>query len=350
MRYQEKNILSHRISSILRLLPAETAHALAMSSLRLGLGSLIGEQNSTDQSMRVHTPFGELAHPFGLAAGFDKDASCLQGLSRLGFSFLEAGTLTPIPQDGNSGKRILRLPEQHALINRMGFNNCGAQIALQNVTKAKQNGLALPLGINAGKNKESADAIFDYMKILETFCGLGEYFVINVSSPNTPGLRSLANDEFLKCLMREIEKLPKLTNKIWLKLDCDLSKKQLQKLVATAAELKFAGLILTNTHRVEWPMPGGMSGQTIQLIATKMLEWAYEVHQGHLAMIGVGGLFSGLDAFEKIARGANALQIYTALIYRGPFIVSLLLEELRQEMQLRGFSSLSQVHASYYQR
>lgn len=242
---------------------------------------------------------------------------------------------------------MFRYPEQMAIINRMGFNSSGASEVSERLRRRKWLHDRAPLGINVGKNKITPDerAIDDYVRCLQAFQGLGRYYVINISSPNTPGLRQLASIEFLEQLASQ---LGQQVHNVWVKLDPDMDGDRFRKIVESVVQLGFQGLVLANTHRVDWPQAGGLSGHPLAIRATKCLEWAHEVHQGDLPVIASGGILSGLDVFERIARGAMAVQIYTALVYRGPWAVVELLIELQAAMRQRGFTTLDDVRGSYY--
>ncbi len=352
---QGPNLLDHAMqfgTSLLRLLPAELAHDLGMWILERDLLKLLPLPSfgtRLDGLTMTIPGIGQLAHPIGLAAGFDKNARAPHGFARMGLSFLELGTVTPRPQAGNPKPRLFRLDDQMGLINRMGFNSEGAAVVAQRLAGKHWNHEPIPMGINLGKNKDTdlSSAIEDYSEGIEKFTPYAKYFVINVSSPNTAGLRGLANEHFLKELaMRHKKDLPRL----WVKLDPDMKKKDFQGLVAALASIGFQGLILTNTHRVERPQVGGLSGSAIAIQSNACLEWAYEVTKGRLPLVASGGILSGQDVFQRIARGASAVQIYSALVYRGPLAVYAMIQELRNEMQLRGFSFLSDVKGSYYIR
>ncbi|MCX6129546.1 MAG: quinone-dependent dihydroorotate dehydrogenase [Proteobacteria bacterium] len=338
-------------TGLLRLLPAEIAHDLSLWLMQRDLLRWLPLPSLTPllEGLDAHVPgIGDLAHPIGLAAGFDKNARAPLAFSRLGLSFLEIGTITPRPQQGNPKPRLFRLEDQLGLINRMGFNGDGAEHILARLKHCAWNHDTVPMGINLGKNKDTSPeaAIEDYSHGLETFAPYGRYFVINVSSPNTEGLRGLANAEFLKELAFRHQKV---LNRIWVKLDPDMQKKSFQSLVESIAAAGFQGLILTNTHRVEGPEKGGMSGHPLATQANACLEWAYEVTKGGLPLIASGGILSGQDVFQRIARGASATQIYSSLVYRGPLAVALMLQELKMEMKLQGFRFLSDLKGSYYQ-
>lgn len=342
--------LLHFGTALLRLLPAELAHDIGLWMLERDLlGSLPQPRyDSLVEGLALPLPgIGDLPHPIGLAAGFDKNARAPRGFAGMGFSFLEIGTITPRPQAGNPRPRLFRLEDQLGLINRMGFNSDGAERVAARLRRLNWRHDSSPLGINLGKNKDTAPeaAIEDYSFGLETFAPYAKYFVINVSSPNTEGLRGLANEQFLRELAsRHRSEL----HRIWVKLDPDMPKKAFQLLIEALAASGYQGLILSNTHRVERPERGGLSGHPLTSQATACLEWAHEVLRGSLPIIASGGILSGQDVFQRIARGASAVQIYTSLVYRGPHAVALMLRELRAEMDLRGYRFLSDVKGSYY--
>ncbi len=337
-------------TALLRLLPAEAAHDVGLWLLERDLLDWMPIPSLTPllDGLESQVPgIGDLAHPIGLAAGFDKNARAPHGFARMGLSFLELGTITPRAQSGNPQPRLFRLEDQLGLVNRMGFNSQGAERVLARLKKLAWNHDPVPLGINLGKNKDTSAeaAIEDFSHGLEVFSAQARYFVINVSSPNTEGLRGLANEQFLNELAFRHKKD---LSRIWVKLDPDMPKKAFQSLVSALAKAGFQGLVLTNTHRVEQPEKGGMSGHPMALQANACLEWAYEVTQGALPLIASGGILSGQDVYQRMARGACAVQIYTSLVYRGPLAVALMLQELKAEMELRGVKFLSDVKGSFY--
>lgn len=337
-------------AAALRCLPPETAHEVASFFLRSGLTKPLGfslpDKNGMDLS--VSAPgIGDLSHPIGLAAGFDKNGTMISGLAGLGFSFMEVGTVTPQPQPGNPKPRIFRLPEQRAIINRMGFNSDGSPAVYRRLNELQWPHNPMVLGINVGKNKVTAPdvAIEDFVSGLETFQALGRFFVVNLSSPNTEGLRDLANEDFVRLLA---QRKPDLLAKLWIKLDPDMPKDSLQRLVEVIADCGFRGVVLTNTRKVQSPQTGGLSGHPLSIASTVRLEWAHEVHQGRLGMIASGGVLTGSDVFEKLARGAACVEIYTAMIYRGPLVVIEMLGELMNELRLRGFVKVADAIGSFY--
>jgi len=293
-------------------------------------------------------------NPVGLAAGFDKHATVYPALASLGFGFVEVGTITPRPQPGNPKPRLFRLPEDQAIINRMGFNNHGAENAKESFKKLDKP--LIPIGINLGKNKDTPNeqAAEDYTKGLETLYPFGDYFVINVSSPNTVGLRDLQHIDALYTLLSSVvSKRTELADRhgfkrpILLKIAPDVSNDEAQQIAQTALELNIDGLIATNTtlsrqgirshHRGE---SGGLSGYPLQNRSTELIRHLYTVLKGSIPIIGVGGIFTGRDAYEKIRAGANLVQVYTGMIYRGPAIAKKMNEELIQELERDGIPSV----------
>ena len=268
-------------------------------------------------------------NPVGLAAGFDKDATLYKELSNFGFGFIEIGTLTPKPQDGNPKKRAFRLKEDNALINRMGFNNGGVQKAVELLKKNK----AVLIGGNIGKNKltPNEDATSDYLICFDALFDFVDYFVVNVSSPNTPNLRELQEKEPLKQLLQTLQNqnLAKPKQKpILLKIAPDLTDSQLLDIIDIVKETKIAGVIATNTtlsreglqseNKVE---TGGMSGKPLLNRSTEVIRFLSEKSNKAFPIIGVGGIHSPEDAIEKLEAGASLIQLYTGFIYEGPALV-----------------------------
>jgi dihydroorotate dehydrogenase len=338
------------LTRALHLLPPETAHGLALWALGRGLVPAITPASSP----RLATSFCgfELAHPLGLAAGFDKNAGAISGLFGLGFSFVEVGTVTPRPQAGNPRPRLLRLRRQQALINRMGFNNDGLEAMRARL--ARQGPRPGPLGANIGANRDAADPVADYVTCLRGLYELVDYVAVNVSSPNTPGLRDLQSrarlDELLGALLEARAALagadpPK---PLLVKIAPDLALDDEAALAELALARGVDGLIVGNTtierpevvparYRAE---PGGLSGAPLFLKSTEQLGRLYRLTGGRLPLIGVGGILRGADAYAKIRAGASALQLYTALIYRGPRAVSRILRELDRLLEADGCARL----------
>lgn len=273
-------------------------------------------------------------NPVGLAAGFDKDARWVDELADMGFGFIEIGTLTPKPQPGNPKPRLFRLPEDMGLINRMGFNNEGVEMAVRRLKKRKRKVI---VGGNIGKNKTTPNdmAISDYLTCYRSLYPVVDYFVINVSSPNTPGLRELQEKEPLKQLLRSIREensnMPS-PKPVLLKIAPDLNNEQLDDIVDIVNEVKIDGIIATNTTiarnglvtdsvEIEKIGMGGLSGKPVKDRSTEVIGYIHEKSQGSIPVIAVGGIFSGQDVLEKLEAGASLVQVYTGFIYEGPAII-----------------------------
>ncbi|MDH5602406.1 MAG: quinone-dependent dihydroorotate dehydrogenase [Cyclobacteriaceae bacterium] len=285
-------------------------------------------------------------NPVGLAAGFDKDAEHVDELDALGFGFLEIGTLTPLPQPGNPRPRLFRLPKDRALINRMGFNNKGAQNAVSRLNKRKSK---IIIGGNIGKNKvtDNLSAHEDYLKCLETLYDSVDYFVVNISSPNTPGLRELQEKEPLTFLLKTLKKKidSKKTKKpLLLKIAPDLEYSQLDDIIEIVKEVNIEGVIATNTtisrngllssnKILDSIGQGGLSGKPLKDRSTEIIRYL-STHLGpDFTIIGVGGIFSPEDALEKIKAGASLIQLYTGFIYEGPGIIKKINKALLREFK-----------------
>lgn len=272
-------------------------------------------------------------NPVGLAAGFDKDARYVDTLACLGFGFVEIGTVTPLPQPGNARPRLFRLPKDRALINRMGFNNEGAEAAAARLKKRKSH---LIIGGNIGKNKitPNENAIEDYAACFHTLYEVVDYFTVNVSSPNTPGLRGLQEKEPLRQLLLHLQKLNSqkpLAKPVLLKIAPDLSHDQLDDIIEIIDETKLYGIVASNTtisrEGLETPSDevqsmgaGGLSGQPLQKRSTEIISYIHQKSEGRIPIIASGGIFSAEDAYEKLSAGASLVQVYTGFIYEGPGI------------------------------
>lgn len=338
------------INRCLHKLPPELAHDLALFALEKGALNMLPQptQKPLEVALQVEiSGVGRLKHPIGLAAGFDKNARCPAAFERMGLSFLELGTVTPQPQPGNPKPRLFRQPESLAIINRMGFNSDGAKKVLERIDRLSWSPSRVPLGFNLGKNKTTptSNAIDDFVAGIQTFRRKSSWLTINISSPNTPGLRDLATPTFLRDLASACGDAAAAC---WIKLDPDMDRKTFQTLIHSVKDEGFRGAIISNTHRVEWPHAGGQSGHPLLSASNSCLEWAWDVTKGSLPMIASGGVLSGIDAFHKLARGASAVQIYTALVYRGPAAAFSICEELAAELKLRGFNSAEEAIGSWY--
>lgn len=277
----------------------------------------------------------------------------------MGFGFIEIGSVTPEPQFGNDKPRVFRLSEDQAVINRYGFNNDGHDKVLNRIIEVKKGNFKGKIGINLGKNKESVSPIDDYVVGIQRFGSRADYLVINISSPNTPGLRDLQHKHYLSMLLSSvIETRNLLENRppVFVKLAPDLTFSELKDIadVILSKQCKIDGVIISNTT-VQRPETlgsankteiGGLSGQPLRLKATEMIKDMYKLTKGQIPIIGVGGIFSGQDAYEKIKAGASVVQIYTSLIYEGPPIVTKIKKELAELLISDGFESVAEAVGS----
>lgn len=336
--------------SLANFLPAEFAHNLAISMIAKKIVThRINEYSKDLLSQKI---FGQyFAHPLGLAAGFDKNGQIIQEMLGNGFAFVEIGAATIRPQIGSNKPRLFRLPKEKSIINRMGFNNDGSQKILDNIQSYLDNRVVPGiLGINIGPNKDSANFIDDYIKLIKVFAPYTNFITLNVSSPNTPNLRRMESlDEFAN-LVDEISDISSDTP-ILVKISSDLNDLTHQKQIADilTSSKQISGIIVSNTT-VERPninnkyanIAGGLSGKAIFSRSTNLLNNLYLYSEGKIPIIGVGGISSGEDAYCKIRHGASLLQIYTSLIYEGFDVIDNILGELELLLQRDGFTHISQ--------
>jgi dihydroorotate dehydrogenase len=279
-------------------------------------------------------------NPIGLAAGFDKNASMVEEFAQFGFGFIEIGTVTPLPQPGNEKPRMFRLPSDDALINRMGFNNQGVDVAADRLKRIDKRGLIIGGNIGKNKNTPNADAVNDYIKCFDRLFDVVDYFVVNVSSPNTPGLRELQEKEPLKNILNTLQQRNRkndISRPILLKIAPDLSNSQLDDIIEIVKETKIAGVIATNTtlSREGLSAPeslknesGGLSGKPLSKRSTEVISYLSRQSDKSFVIIGVGGIHSPEDALDKIKAGASLIQIYTGFVYEGPGLIKRILKSL----------------------
>ncbi|XP_015174191.1 PREDICTED: dihydroorotate dehydrogenase (quinone), mitochondrial [Polistes dominula] len=331
----------------------EIAHNLAVKALKWGF---VPKEKFNDP-VSLRTSIWEIVfkNPLGMAAGFDKQGEAIEGLHKIGFSFVEIGSITPEPQSGNPKPRVFRLLEDNAIINRYGFNSDGHDKVWERIKKLRDNkDFVGIIGINLGKNKDSESAEQDYINGIKKFADVADYFVINISSPNTPGLRLLQSKEKLENLLIKINETRQTIGSkqpLLLKLAPDLSEVDRQDIadIVLRSKSKVDGLILCNTtisrinlineNRKE---SGGLSGAPLTDISTQIISDMYKRTNGKIPIIGVGGVFSGEDAYHKIRAGASLIQLYTSYIYNGPPIVGKIKKELNDILKRDGFSSISE--------
>ncbi|MCK5658694.1 MAG: quinone-dependent dihydroorotate dehydrogenase [Alphaproteobacteria bacterium] len=332
----------------------EKAHLLALFSLKLGLGP---SYKSSEESLKVKLWGREFLNPLGIAAGFDKDAEVIASLFKMGFGFIEVGTVTPLPQPGNDSPRLFRDIANQSIVNRMGFPGKGLEVFAKNILnfKKKHPNTSGILGVNIGINKGQVSPVDDYRKCMETLAPLVDYVAINVSSPNTPGLRDMQNVEVLDGLLTEMmavrKKLAlKSPPQIFLKIAPDLDQKQRADIAEVSMKHCIDALIISNTT-VTRPAElknelkeesGGLSGRLIRELSTEVIRDFYRLTKGSIPIIGVGGISSAEDAYEKIRAGASLVQIYTVLPYKGPWIVSGILDGLAGLLKKDGYKHVSE--------
>ena len=333
--------LASALVPLLRRIDPERAHGLALQALRCGLA---GRDAVPDPPALGITVFGRrFRNPIGLAAGFDKDAIAVAALSRLGFGFVETGTVTPRPQAGNPRPRLFRLALDRAVINRMGFNNGGLEAYRRRLAAVPRGDV--PVGANVGINKDGADPPRDYPALIAAVAPHADYTVINVSSPNTPGLRDLQGEQQLRAILRAVAAVPDRPP-LLVKIAPDLAQPALAAIVETCVDEGAQGLIVSNTTisrpaGLASPLTreaGGLSGVPLFPLSTAMLARAFLLARGRLVLIGAGGVFSGQDALAKIRAGASLVQLYTGFAWHGPALIPRLKAELAGALAEAGFA------------
>jgi len=337
---------------LLRQLPAETAHNATLT-LAGAMTPFLPQPGPADPRLAVRAFGLDFPNPIGLAAGFDKNAQVPDAMARFGFGFVECGTVTPRPQDGNPRPRLFRLSEDRAVINRMGFNNGGMVLAARNLkarTGSYAKGSGGIVGINIGANKDSADRIADYALCFGELAGLADYVTVNVSSPNTPGLRGLqGKDELTRLLGTLTEARSKGIRKpILLKIAPDLDDAALDEIAEVVKASAIEGLIVSNTtiarpalRSANAGQTGGLSGKPLLAPSTRILGEMHRRLNGAVTLVGVGGIASGEDAYAKIRAGASLVQLYTALVYDGPGLVARIQRELSVCLARDGFANVT---------
>jgi dihydroorotate dehydrogenase len=341
------------IRPVLRRLPAEAAHELSLRVLEIGAGGFLAGAggHQPDPPILAQRLWGlDFPNPVGLAAGYDKDARVPDAVLRLGFGFVEVGTVTPRPQQGNPKPRLFRLEDDRAIVNRMGFNSRGLDAVVTRLSRRLRSRI---VGINLGKNRDSSDAAADYAEGIRRTASLADYLVINVSSPNTPGLRDLQAAAALRALLRRLIKVREETGSsipLLVKIAPDLAPEERLDIAQVARESAIDGLIVSNTT-VERPPglvarhaheAGGLSGRPLLAPSTALLADMYRLTQGRLPLIGVGGVASAADAYAKIRAGASLVQLYTALVFEGPDLVRRIKSGLAALLRNDGFGSIAE--------
>ncbi len=339
------------IRSLIFKLDPETAHNLAIKSLKFNFVPNILDDDKDNPLFKTKLFSKDLENPIGMAAGFDKNAEVYNTLFRLGFGFVEVGTITPLKQFGNPKPRVFRLVEDEALINRLGFNNLGAQNVVARIRSNKQNGL---LGINIGPNKDTKNRLGDYVECLKIFHQNADYITVNISSPNTEDLRSFHDQTKLNELLEIIHKeKKKLSSKIPIavKVSPDISNDDISKISEVLLSNQIEVIIVSNTsdstrdslNNIQKHQKGGLSGKPIKEKSTKLINKFYKLLNGRVKIIGVGGVDSGKSAYEKFLAGANYVQLYTGLVFKGPNIVNIIKKELKELLKKDGVKNFTEI-------
>ena len=317
-------------------LDPEIAHDLAIKSLKFNVlpKSIFNVQG--EEQLETNLLNERIPNPIGLAAGFDKSAEVYNSLFKLGYGFVEVGTITPKRQLGNSKPRVFRLEKDRALINRLGFNNHGSEIVSKRISDNLPSGF---LGINIGPNKDTKNKDEDYFICLSRLSSFAGYITINISSPNTEGLRNFHEEKALEKLLLGVNKIKKdknIVKPLVLKISPDIKDNEISSIIELILKYKIEGIIVSNTtdsHReklsdIQKNEKGGLSGQPLKDLSTKLIKKFYRETKGKIQIIGVGGVDSGHAAFEKICAGADAVQLYTGMVYKGPGVVKEMKKEL----------------------
>ncbi|RPG95381.1 MAG: quinone-dependent dihydroorotate dehydrogenase [Candidatus Pelagibacter sp. TMED286] len=339
------------LRSLIFKLDPETAHNLAIKSLKFNFVPNILDEDKNNPLFKTNLFNKDLDNPIGMAAGFDKNAEVYNSLFKLGFGFVEVGTITPLKQYGNPKPRVFRLVEDEALINRLGFNNSGAKNVVNRIRSNDPLGL---LGINIGPNKNSKNRLDDYVECLKTFHEVANYITINISSPNTEDLRSFHDQTKLNELLQTIYKEKKNLNSnipIAVKVSPDINEKEINKISEVLLNNSIEAVIISNTsdstrdklYNIQSHQKGGLSGKPIEEKSSKLINKFFKILNGRIKIIGVGGVDSGKSAYEKFLAGANYVQLYTGMVFRGPNIVNIIKKELKELLFKDGVKNFSEI-------
>ena len=340
-----------KLRSLIFKIDPERAHTLAVKSLKFNLVSNIFDENKNEPIFKTKIFEKELANPIGMAAGFDKNAEVYNALFRLGFGFVEVGTITPLKQYGNSKPRVFRLVEDEALINRLGFNNHGAEVVLDRIKSNKKLGL---LGINVGPNKDSNDRMNDYLIGLRTFHEVADYITINISSPNTENLRNFHEEsklqELLASILKEKNNL-KSNVPIVVKISPDIDENQINLISEILLKNETKAIIISNTSEssrdslsdIQRHQKGGLSGKPIETKSNILINKFYKLLKGKIKIIGVGGVDSGQAAYDKFLAGADFIQLYTGMVFKGPNIAGIIKKDLKDLLLRDGVKNYTEI-------
>ena len=339
------------LRSLIFKIDPERAHFLAIQSLKLNLVSNIFDENKNDPILKTKLFNQNLDNPIGIAAGFDKNAEVYNPLFKLGFGFVEVGTVTPLKQYGNEKPRVFRLVEDQALINRLGFNNHGSDTILNRIKSNKKLGV---LGVNVGPNKDSNDRLNDYLIGLEKFSEVADYITINISSPNTENLRNFHEENKLKELLNSIsEKKKQLKTEIpvAVKISPDINENQIDLISEILLENDISAIIISNTseasretlQNIQRHQKGGLSGKPIEKKSNLLISKFYKLIKGKIKIIGVGGVDSGKAAYDKFLLGADYVQLYTGMVFQGPNIAGMIKKDLKELLIRDGVKNFTEI-------
>jgi len=340
-----------KIRSLIFKFDPETAHNLAIKSLKLNLIPNLLSENKNDPIFKTNLFGKEIDNPIGMAAGFDKNAEVYNSLFKLGFGFVEVGTVTPLEQYGNPKPRVFRLVEDQALINRLGFNNLGSENVSSKIRSNLKKGL---LGINIGPNKDSNDRLNDYLIGLRTFHDVADYITINISSPNTENLRNFHDakkfDELMSSVQEEKVKLKSMIP-IVVKISPDISEEQIELISKKLLDYKVSAIIISNTtaknreklNNILKHQKGGLSGKPLEEEANRLISKFYKILKNKIEIIGVGGVDSGESAHRKFLAGASHVQLYTGMVFQGPNIVRKIKKELKEILIADGIKNFREI-------
>ena len=339
------------LRSLIFKIDPERAHFLAIQSLKLNLVSNIFDENKNDPILKTKLFNQNLDNPIGIAAGFDKNAEVYNPLFKLGFGFVEVGTVTPLKQYGNEKPRVFRLVEDQALINRLGFNNHGSDTILNRIKSNKKLGV---LGVNVGPNKDSNDRLNDYLIGLEKFSKVADYITINISSPNTENLRNFHDENKLKELLKSIsEKKKQLKTEIpvAVKISPDINENQIDLISEILLENDISAIIISNTseasretlQNIQRHQKGGLSGKPIEKKSNLLISKFYKLIKGKIKIIGVGGVDSGKAAYDKFLLGADYVQLYTGMVFQGPNIAGMIKKDLKELLIRDGVKNFTEI-------
>ena len=340
-----------KLRSLIFKVDPEKAHSLAIKSLKFNLIPNVFDENKNDPIFQTKIFDKHLDNPIGMAAGFDKNAEVYNSLFKLGFGFVEVGTITPLKQYGNPKPRVFRLVEDEALINRLGFNNHGAETVKERIQRNKKLGL---LGINVGPNKDSRDRLNDYLIGLKTFYDVADYITINISSPNTENLRTFhESNKFQNLLQSTIKEKKNLGSNIPIvvKVSPDLSEDQVNKISEILLQYEIEAIIVSNTSEatrdkltnIQSHQKGGLSGKPIEQKSNILINKFYKLLKGKIKIIGVGGVDSGQAAYDKFIAGADFIQLYTGMVFKGPNIAGIIKKDLKELLIRDGVKNYTEI-------